>query len=28
VLQAAEACPVSAISLYDATTGAKVFGEG
>jgi ferredoxin len=28
LLQAAEACPVSAISLYDATTGAKVFGEG
>jgi len=28
VLQAAEACPVSAISLYDAKTGAKVFGEG
>jgi ferredoxin len=28
VLRAAEACPVSAISLYDATTGAKVFGEG
>jgi ferredoxin len=27
VLQAAGACPVSAISLYDATTGAKVFGE-
>jgi ferredoxin len=28
VLRAAEACPVSAISLYDATTGARVFGEG
>lgn len=28
VLRAAEACPVSAISLYDATTGAKVLGEG
>jgi ferredoxin len=28
VLQAAQACPVSAISLYDAATGAKVFGEG
>jgi ferredoxin len=27
VLHAAEACPVSAISLYDATTGAKVFGQ-
>lgn len=27
VLQAAEACPVSAISLYDAATGAKVFDE-
>jgi ferredoxin len=28
ILRAAEACPVSAISLYDATTGVKVFGEG
>ena len=28
ILRAAEACPVSAISLYDAATGAKVFGEG
>ena len=27
VLRAAEACPMSAISLYDGTTGAKVFGE-
>jgi ferredoxin len=26
VLRAAEACPVSAISLYDPVTGAKVFG--
>jgi ferredoxin len=28
VRQAAEACPVSAITLYDAATGAKVFGDG
>lgn len=28
VLRAAEACPVSAISLYDEATGAEVFGEG
>jgi ferredoxin len=27
VLAAAEACPVSAISLYDATTGEPVFGQ-
>jgi ferredoxin len=26
VLRAAEACPVSAISLYDAATGERVFG--
>ena len=28
VLAAAEACPVSAISLYGAATGERVFGEG
>jgi ferredoxin len=27
VLAAAEACPVSAISLYDAATGERVFGD-
>lgn len=28
ILAAAEACPVSAISLYDAATGERVFGAG
>jgi ferredoxin len=28
VLAAAEACPVSAISLYEAATDEHVFGEG
>ncbi len=27
MLAAAEACPVSAISLYDAATGERVFGD-
>lgn len=27
VLAAAEACPVSAITLYDVTTGERAFGE-
>ena len=27
VLAAAEACPVSAISLYEPATGERVFGE-
>jgi ferredoxin len=28
VFRAAEACPVSAISLYDASSGQRVFGAG
>lgn len=28
VMRAGEACPVSAISLYDAVSGKKVFGAG
>jgi ferredoxin len=28
IFRAAEGCPVSAISLYDAATGERVFGTG
>jgi ferredoxin len=28
IVAAAEACPVSAISLYDTLTGRRVFGDG